>query len=223
MKNKKIFFIATFLIIIFSIFLIKNNYKNSKTGNNMINKSADEIEKYILNIESYKANATITVNSNKNTNTYKVVQKYLKNDNMYSQTVLEPQNIAGVEFMYDGRDLKVKNSNLDLTKLYKNYSYIGSNDLSLNSFIDDYNSSDQSKHYEEDEKIIFETKVQNSNKYKAIKKLYVNKANAVPEKMEVQDVTQKTTVYILYNEIEINNLQKEDILAFKTVISKYDI
>ena len=33
--------------------------------------------------------------------------------------------------------------------------------------------------------------------------------------MEIQDVTQKNTIYILYNEIKINNLQKEDVLAFK--------
>lgn len=32
--------------------------------------------------------------------------------------------------------------------------------------------------------------------------------------MEVQDVTKNTLVYILYNEIKINNLQKEDVLAY---------
>ena len=42
----------------------------------MSNKSADEIKEYILNIESYKAIAEVTIKSNKNENTYKLEQKY---------------------------------------------------------------------------------------------------------------------------------------------------
>ena len=43
------------------------------------------------------------------------------------------------------------------------------------------------------------------------------------EKIEIQDITQKTIIYILYNEIKINNLQKDDILAFKLKELKNDI
>ena len=41
--------------------------------------------------------------------------------------------------------------------------------------------------------------------------------------MEIQNISQKETIYILYNEIKINNLQKEDILAFKLKNSLSDI
>ena len=41
--------------------------------------------------------------------------------------------------------------------------------------------------------------------------------------MEVQDVTQKNIIYILYNEIKINNLQKEDVLAFELSPLENDI
>ena len=56
-----------------------------------------------------------------------------------------------------------------------------------------------------------------------IKKLYVDKQRGVPTKMEIQDVSQNIIIYILYNEIKINNLQKEDILAFKLSIENQDI
>jgi hypothetical protein len=68
---------------------------------------------------------------------------------------------------------------------------------------------------ERDEEIVLETKLKNSNKYVAYKKLYINKATLLPTKLEIEDITQKNIIYILYNEIKINNLQKEDILAFK--------
>ena len=60
-----------------------------------------------------------------------------------------------------------------------------------------------------------EAKIKNGNKYISYKKLYINKSTRKPEKLEIKDITQKTVIYILYNEIEINNLQKEDVLAFK--------
>ena len=47
---KKIITITIIIIIIISIFFIKINYKFLKTGNNMSNKSAEGIEKYILDI-----------------------------------------------------------------------------------------------------------------------------------------------------------------------------
>ena len=68
---------------------------------------------------------------------------------------------------------------------------------------------------ERDEEIVLETKLKNGNKYVAYKKLCINKSTLLPSKLEIEDITQKTIIYILYNEIKINNLQKEDILAFK--------
>ena len=204
--NKKIFFscVIIILIIIISIF-IKNNYKNKKTGNN-INKSADNIIQNILNIESYKAKVKITIKSNKTTNTYEAIQKYHKQNNLYEQEITSPKQIAGTMFKYNGKNLELKNTKLNLNKIYKNYYYIGSNELGLNWFIEDYNNTNKINSFEEENKIIVEIEIKNNNKYKAIKKLQIDKKTGLPEKMEVQDVSNNTLVYILYKEIEINNL-----------------
>ena len=61
--------------------------------------------------------------------------------------------------------------------------------------------------YKNDEEIILETKIKNNNKYRAIKKLYISKDTGNPTKLEIQDVSQNTLVYILYNEIEINKMR----------------
>ena len=45
--------------------------------------------------------------------------------------------------------------------------------------------------------------------------LYIDTKTKKPTKMEIIDHTQNTIVYILYNEININCLQKEEVLAFK--------
>lgn len=224
MKFKKtiIIFIIV-LILILDVILIKNNYKTSKNGNNISNKSADEIENLILNIGSYEAKANITIKSNKNQNTYVVKQKYNKEGNLYSQEVLEPSGIAGTLIQYDGKDLTIKNTNLNVKKIYENYSYIESNILSLASFIEDYKQSESKEIKEENGIVTLQVKLSNNNKYTMEKTLYINKNENNIEKMEIKDTTQNVRIYILYNEIEFNNIPKEEVLAFSITITDSNI
>lgn len=215
MKSKKtiIILIGIALIILIAIF-IKNNYKKTKMGNNISNKSADQIKEYILNIESYQALATITIKSNKNENTYKVSQKYNKEGNQYKQEIIEPENIKGIQFTYDGINLKIENTKINLSKIYENYNYIGSNELSLISFIEDYKNNGNGNTTEQNGKIILETEKKNSSKYTMSKKLYINKEQGTIEKLEINDRAQNTRIYIIYNEIEINETTQEEVVAF---------
>ena len=82
MKNKKriLKIIISILIIIALIIIIyifyKNTNKNLKTGNNLSNKTSQEIEEYILNISSYEAEIELEVETNKNKTMYKIKQSY---------------------------------------------------------------------------------------------------------------------------------------------------
>lgn len=187
----------------------------------MSNKSADEIEQYILNINSYNAKAEITINSNKNTNKYLVNEQYVKQENIYKKEILEPENIAGMLFIYDGNNLTIKNSKINLNQMYENYSDISSNNLTLKSFIEEYSKTDNKQKYEKDNSLILEIKTERT--YSANKKLYIDKQTGKPTKIEIEDVTHKVLIYILYNEIEINNLQKNDVLAFDLNLKKQDV
>ena len=196
------------LLLIFIIFLLNNNYKILKTGNNMSNKSIEEIEKYILNIGSYEATIQVTIESNKNTNRYVLNQKYVS-PNQSKQIVLEPANIEGLEIVYDGQNLHVNNTKLNLSKIYENYEYIADNFLTLESFIEDYNhcKKEGKNRLSEDEKeYILEAEL-NRSKYVYIKKLYISKETGKPTQMLIEDINEKTIVYILYNEININDLR----------------
>ena len=219
---KKIITILTIIVVLIIIFFIKTNYKSLKFGNNIINKSADEIKNYILDMNSYKTQYTVEIESNKNTNKYIIKEEFIKDSNVCIQEVVEPQNIKGVTFKYDGTDLQIKNNNLNLSKLYKNYNYIGESIISLSGFIEDFTNTNETNFIENDNEIILEAKISNANKYISNKRLYIDKNTAKPIKMEIQDITQNTKIYILYNEIEINNLQKEDVLAFDLNIFKND-
>ena len=200
-KNKKIFYILIIiLIIILGIVIYKNMIKKSKNGNNM---SSQEIVDYILNVNSYKANVIIQVNSNKNKNKYILNQEY-NTENGSIQEVVEPGNIAGVKIIRKNGNLKIENTTLNLSTIFENYQGLGENCLDLCTFIDDYKKCDKSSFEENDAEIIMKTKNDNKNKYTENKILYINKEDKLPTKLIIEDNNQNMTINIQYNKIEIN-------------------
>jgi len=212
-KSRFIVVLIIIVILIATLFLIfsKNTAKVFKNGNT---KTSQEIVDYILNISSYKLKVAVEVNSNKNTNKYILNQKYAS-PNISSQEVIEPSNIAGIKITNDGTNLKLENSNLNLSTIFENYNYLGDNCLDLINFIENYKVNSESEFIEEENQIIMKTKSGNENKYTKNKVLYIDKRTCKPTKMEIKDNNEKTTVYILYNEVEINSTNKEDIVAFE--------
>lgn len=200
--KKSIWLIVLMIILICGIlFLVfnKNTSKVFKNGNNM---NSQEIVDYILNISSYKANITVNINSNKNNNKYIINQEYIS-PNTNKQEIIEPENIAGVRIIRDENGLTLENTRLDLTNIYENYEYIADNCLDLSSFINDYNSSNKSSCEEKENQVIMKTESANGNGYTKYKTLYVDKQSLKPQKLEIKDNNQKTTVNILYNMVEI--------------------
>ena len=220
---KKTMTILISIIVIITLFFIKFYYKKIKYGNNISNKTAQEVAQYILDINSYEANEEVIVKSNKNTNKYIIYENCSKDNNLYRKEIIEPENLAGINFTYDGKNLKIENSRLNLTKLYERFPYIGEENTSIFEFIKNYKEAEETKIEETDEEIIISVKVKNSNQYIAYKKLYISKNKCIPTKLEIQNLAQKQVIYILYNEIKVNNLQKEDVISFNLEENQKDI
>ena len=200
MKNKKIIIILILVIVIILIasftFFRGKMSKNLKIGNNT---TSQEIVNYILSINSYETKVEVEVKSNKNSNKYIIKQKYNGiEDN--SQEVIEPNNIAGVKIIKEGKNLRLENSNLNLTSMFENYQYISDNSLDLCSFIEDYKKGENSEWKEKDGKIIMETNRESKQKI-----LYIDAKSGNPEKMKIKDNNKNIAVYILYKEVSVNS------------------
>lgn len=209
-KNKYLFIFIFVFIIIISIILIKNKTKIFKIGNNMSNQ---EIVDYILNINSYEVNISVDIQSNKNSNKYILKQKYV-NPDISSQEVIEPSNIEGVKIINNGNKLILENSCLTLKSVYEKYNYLGNNCLDLSSFITDYKNDENSEYTEKQNQIVMIAQTKLDNRYIMEKILYIDKNTYLPVKMEIKDYNKKTLIYILYNKVELNNTEKEEIIAF---------
>ena len=62
---------------------------------------------------------------------------------------------------------------------------------------------------------VLETKTSDGNQYIYIAKNYILIKTGNITKLLIKDINEKTIVYILYNEIKINDFNENDVLAFK--------
>lgn len=207
-NKKSIYILLIVSALLIGLILLKINYNSKNNGNNISNKTVEEITEYILNISSYNTKIDVTIESNKNTNKYILKQEYSKENNVSKQIVEFPYNIEGLTTTWDGTNLNIENSKLGLSKIYENYMPLTENHLFLESFIEDYKTSDNKQTNEKGDTIEITVKLKNeSNKYAIYKKLYIDRKTGKPVKLEVQDINQKIKIYILYNEININSIK----------------
>ena len=199
-KNKmliKIIIVISIIAIFGTIFFCIIKSKKIKIGNTS---SSQEMIENILNISSYESVIEVEVNSNKNVNKYVIKQTYTP-PNISVQEVLEPENIQGIKITKSENEIKVENTQLNMTKIYSNYPYMTSNCLDLNTFIELYKQNGESKYEEKDDEIILKTENE-QNIYTKYRILYIDKKTGKPTKMEIKDNSKNTSIYILYKEVK---------------------
>ena len=195
--NKKIIiFIIIIILSILIIFFFTNKTKKIKFGNNS---SSQEIIDNILNISSYETIIEVEINSNKNTNKYIIKQKYIAPD-ISEQEIIEPENIQGIKIIKNKNELKIENSKYNLSKIYNDYEYMTDNCLDLNTFIENYKLNGKEIYEEKDNEIIL--CIETNHKYNKYIELYISKETGKPTKMEIEDNSKNTLIYILYREVK---------------------
>ena len=186
-NNKTILItILVLLIVSFLIgmkFLNKNYYNSEKFGNNT---SIKEIEKTILNINSYKAEIEVTIKSNKNENKYKLYQEV--KDGKEMQKVIEPEILKGTEIIYENGNLQIKNTQINASKIYTNYPYIANNELFLSDFLKNFNESSNKEIKKEENKIVFI--LRNGKIYNQEQILTIEKNNFINNENKPQNTNQ---------------------------------
>ena len=201
MKKEYWLILLIVIISVGGIIFYKNRVKDLKNGNN---KTSQEIVDYILNISSYEVQVTVDVTSNKNNNKYILKQTY-QSPNISTQEVIEPSNISGIKIENDGTNLKIQNSQLNLNTILQNYNFLGNNCLDLCSFVEDYKKDEKANFEENETEIIMKTSSNTNNVYVQEKILHIDKKTQNPIQMEIKDNQQKTTIYILYNEVKVSS------------------
>jgi len=198
--KKYMFFILIVIVII--IFFLIFNYKKFLNGNNIIKQNQEEIVDNILsNKIKYKAEIKVKINSNKNRNEYNMIQE--ENDTHSYLEVTESGELNGLIIENINNKLTIRNTKLNLEKIYEDYKAMTNNCLFLSSFGKEYIESQEIKKYEEEDCIVVKIKIKNSNKYIKYKELYLEKNTGIPRKLIIKNSDKQEVVCIEYINIEI--------------------
>ncbi len=200
-KKRKLIIGLILIIMIILIFFISIYYKNKITGNNINIKNNEDIIAYVKDIKNYKANLDVTIYSNKNETKYKIYQE-VKNDKSI-QIVKEPKEIENLTIEKENNQVRIKNTNLKLEKIYTDYSEYLSNLLCLDSIVKQMQNENLNIE-EEGNTVILQLENYEKNTYGKYIEIYFNKETKKIEKIEIKDKNQKTKICILYTDIEIN-------------------
>lgn len=200
-KKRKLIIGLILIIMIILIFFISIYYKNKITGNNINIKNNEDIIAYVKDIKNYKANLDVTIYSNKNETKYKIYQE-VKNDKSI-QIIKEPKEIENLTIEKENNQVRIKNTNLKLEKIYTDYSEYLSNLLCLDSIVKQI-KNENIKVKEEGNTVVLQLENYEKNTYGKYIEIYFNKETKKLEKIEIKDKNQKTRICILYTDIEIN-------------------
>ena len=197
--KKKIFIIFFILILHISIFCC---YKFIIPGNNKHIEDVSDLNEYISSIKEYSAESKVTVNSNKNSNVYTLLQSNC--NGVLRQEIRSSENDSGIIIENVDNCLTIKNTQLPVEKVFSNYADIIKNSVGLDSFIEDYLCDENKQTIDKDGYYIISVRSKNSqNKYSLSKTLFFNKEKSSIEKIVVKDINNNETTVIEYIKLEI--------------------
>lgn len=196
--KKKILIVGLIFVLVILVFCC---YKFFIPGNNKIVKDVNELDEYILNIKNYKLEAKITVNSNKNTNTYFLTESV--QDGKQTQEILS-DNGEGIVLEYDEGHLTIKNTEFKLSRIFDDYENLLNNPIDFNSFIDDYKNDNKKEIKENENFYIISIKSKDlKNKYTTNKTLYFNRDENKFDRVEVKDINNNLKIIIEYSSFKL--------------------
>lgn len=197
MKKKYIILVVIF-VLIFSCFY----YKKIFTGNNIIKLSEEDVVESILSDSfKYKAKIKVKIYSNKNENTYEMLEEETGKHSYLEVTSKSDVSGLSIEDLND--KIIVKNTKLNLEKIYENYNPMLNNCLFLGSFNKEYKEATKKEQYEEDGNIVIKFELSKSTKYIKYKELYIDKKTGLPKKLIVKASDKQVKACIEYINIEI--------------------
>lgn len=229
--RSKIFYLSLIGIIIIVIILA---VISSKLEKKMFGEKIDNIIEYfydgkvnIFDLTSYYIEYDATVVSNKNVNTYSFKEWYKDEDKYRFEFLDYEKNI--VTIISNNNDIYIKNSNQKNYMVIKEYINDTHNLMSLKTFINIYNKVNTQKHscdcnvksYEKKGEVIIT--ISGSCNYSSCEicnitnslgknielQLVIDKRTGVPKTYTVYDVNKKEKICIVYNRVEIN-IQNDD-------------
>lgn len=203
---KKFFLIPFAFLILFSG-CTKKNDSNDQSAYQKINNM-------LVNLKSYKCNATVKYISNKNTNTYETIQ-HCKSDGSYRVEITAPENSAGNITLSDGKTIYQYNSKINGRVSVGYKESMERSELFLSSFIKNYSKSLETSvsvaNMDKSKCTVLEAQIPGEHPYLSSEKLFIDNETQKPVELIIYDKDNSERIVVTFTNFEYN-IELEDSL-----------
>jgi len=167
----------------------------------------ERITRKLMELETYRAIASVEFRSNKGTNTYETVQ-HAKITGEYRIEVTAPEHVSGSVTTNDGNQIFQFNSRVNGRVSLMVQEAPERSEIFLTSFIKNYLQSDEISvsvsDMEEGVRTVFEANVPGNHPYLHMSRLWVDNSSLLPVKLVVFDQDGAERIVVTYHVFEYN-------------------
>jgi len=178
----------------------------------------EQIQRRLLSLETFRAEATVTYISNRNTHVYETVQ-YARVTGAYRIEVTGPERVAGNITIFDGRQVAQINEAVEGRAILGTQDSPERYEILLTSFIRNYvRSRDVSVSVESIDDSLFtvlEANLPGSHPYLTTEKLWVCNETLMPFKLVIFDTQGTERIIIEYRVFDFNPRLEDSLFAIE--------
>jgi outer membrane lipoprotein-sorting protein len=211
--------LLTAIIMIGSLTLVGCKQKTLEEPNTKSTQSAYEnIQKSLIEMESYVSKASVEYISNKNTNTYETIQ-HAKTNGKYRIEILSPSTVAGNITMSDGTNIYQYNPNISGKISTTTKENQERSEIFITNFLKNYLTSQEVSvsvgNFGEGQCTILEAILPGNHAYLAKQKLWVDNKTYKPVKLVIYDQDDSERIVVTYTDFEYNVKLDDNLFIIK--------
>ncbi len=178
-----------------------------------------DVQKYFNKMETYRCIADVKVKGNKDTETYKSKHVFKKPDK-YVIEILEPAENQGNIVLYDGKQAWLYNKQIDESFVIKDFEQGAEKNLFVGHFLKNILTNEEINmsfdNIDGKQYLILETETPGNNKYRSKEKLWIERDNYLPYKLNVLDKDGEVSIEVIYSEFKANVKVNDEDFNIKT-------
>jgi outer membrane lipoprotein-sorting protein len=180
---------------------------NGISGNPAAQSAYEKIQTLLVNLQTYKSEATVEYKSNKGSNVYETLQK-CRITGEYRVEVTGPDKVAGNITLSDGKTIYQYNSRISGKIAVATKESQERSEIFLTSFIKNYVKSQDTSvaaaKIEGDPCTVLEASIPGDHPYLSTEKLWVDNATYAPIKLIIYDPQGSERIIVTYKSFSYN-------------------
>lgn len=179
-------------------------------------KKPEDVQKFLMNLRSYKCDVVLAVTNNRSTNVYKQTHLY-KYPDKYRIEMIEPNDLKGQTTIYNGEKAYIFHPQLNTYLETQNFSSTAAYSSFIGSFVEQFKNNGGARFNMEEFRdrpcFVLELPLEGKNSYRAVEKIWIDGESILPVKAEILDKDKNVSVQVLYENFEANPKLEENLFS----------